>query len=198
MADREAVCPPPIASVHPAMTHLWHDLSPGAEQPRVVRAVIEIPGGSKNKYELDKESGLLKLDRVLFSAVHYPADYGFIPGTLGGDGDPLDILVLLTEPSFPGCLMEVRPLGLLGLRDAGERDEKILAVLLEDPLDEEYRKLSDVPNYLRREIEQFFRTYKQLEEDKAPPKVRGWRPRPEAHRAIRKAIKRYDAAYRGG
>jgi inorganic pyrophosphatase len=94
--------------------------------------------------------------------------------------------------------MEVRPLGLLGLRDAGERDEKILAVLLEDPLDEEYRKLSDVPNYLRREIEQFFRTYKQLEEDKAPPKVRGWRPRPEAHRAIRKAIKRYDAAYRGG
>jgi inorganic pyrophosphatase len=180
------------------MTHLWHDLSPGAEQPRVVRAVIEIPGGSKNKYELDKESGLLKLDRVLFSAVHYPADYGFIPGTLGGDGDPLDILVLLTEPSFPGCLMEVRPLGLLGLRDAGERDEKILAVLLEDPLDEEYRKLSDVPNYLRKEIEQFFRTYKQLEEDKAPPKVRGWRPRPEAHRAIRKAIKRYDAAYRGG
>ena len=182
----------------PAMAHLWHDLPPGAKAPQVVRAVIEIPGGSKNKYELDKESGLLKLDRVLFSAVHYPADYGFIPGTLGGDGDPLDILVLLTEPSFPGCLMEVRPLGLLGLRDAGERDEKILAVLLEDPLDEEYRKLSDVPNYLRREIEQFFRTYKQLEEDKAPPKVRGWRPRPEAHRAIRKAIKRYDAAYRGG
>src|ERR1041384_1628931 len=175
------------------MTHLWHDLSPGAEQPRVVRAVIEIPGGSKNKYELDKESGLLTLDRG-----RRPAGAGFTPGPLGGAGAPLDILVLLTEPSFPGCLMEVRPLGLLGLRDAGERDEKILAVLLEDPLDEEYRKLSDVPNYLRREIEQFFRTYKQLEEDKAPPKVRGWRPRPEAHRAIRKAIKRYDAAYRGG
>lgn len=180
----------------PAMTHLWHDLSPGKQQPNVVRAVIEIPGGSKNKYELDKESGLLKLDRVLFSAVHYPADYGFIPGTLGDDGDPLDILVLLTESSFPGCQMDVRPLGLLRLRDRGAQDEKILAVLVNDVLDTEYRRLSDVPRYLRKEIEQFFRTYKDLEGKQVH--VGGWRPRADAHRAIRKAIRRYDETYRGG
>jgi inorganic pyrophosphatase len=175
------------------MAHLWHDLSPGEQQPRVVRAVIEIPGGSKNKYELDKPSGLLKLDRVLFSAVHYPADYGFIPGTLAPDGDPLDILVLLTEPTFPGCQMEVRPLGTLRLHDKGERDEKILAVLLEDPLEEEYRKLSDVPGYLRREIEQFFRTYKDLEGKQV--RVLGWKGRPEAHSAITQCIKRYKKEY---
>jgi inorganic pyrophosphatase len=175
------------------MTHLWHELTPGEEQPRNVRAVIEIPGGSKNKYELDKPSGLLKLDRVLFSAVHYPADYGFIPGTLAEDGDPLDVLVLLTQPSFPGCLMEVRPLGVLELRDKGKRDQKVLAVLLEDPLEEEYEKLSDVPGYLRREIEQFFRTYKDLEGKQV--KVRGWRPRKAAHRAIAQCIRRYRKAY---
>ncbi|HEV8600215.1 MAG TPA: inorganic diphosphatase, partial [Gemmatimonadales bacterium] len=158
-----------------------------------VRAVIEIPGGSKNKYELDKPSGLLKLDRVLFSAVHYPADYGFIPGTLAEDGDPLDVLVLLTEPSFPGCQMEVRPLGMLQLRDKGQRDEKILAVLLEDPLEEEYRKLADVPGYLRREIEQFFRTYKDLEGKTVT--VQGWRARKEAHQAIRRCIQHYRKAY---
>jgi inorganic pyrophosphatase len=130
---------------------------------------------------------------VLFSAVHYPADYGFIPGTLGGDGDPLDVLVLLTEPSFPGCLMEVRPLGVLKLRDKGQQDEKILAVLLEDPLETEYRKLADVPGYLRREIEQFFRTYKDLEGKRV--KVLGWRGRSEAHRAIAQCIKRYKQEY---
>jgi inorganic pyrophosphatase len=177
------------------MAHLWHDLSPGKEQPRVVRAVIEIPGGSKNKYELDKPSGLLKLDRVLFSAVHYPADYGFIPGTLAEDGDPLDVLVLLTQPSFPGCQMEVRPLGVLETSDKGVRDRKVLAVLMEDPLEEEYTKLSDVPGYLRREIEQFFRTYKDLEGKRV--KVRGWRPRTEAHRAIRDCIARYRKTFPG-
>jgi inorganic pyrophosphatase len=178
------------------MTHLWHDLSPGPKEPQVVRAVIEIPGGSKNKYELDKESGLLKLDRVLFSAVHYPADYGFIPGTLGGDGDPLDVLVLLTESSFPGCLMDVRPLGLLRLRDRGAQDEKLLAVLVNDVLDTEYRRLNDVPGYLRREIEQFFRTYKDLEGKQV--RVGGWRPKREAHRAIRNGIERYNERFRGG
>ncbi len=175
------------------MAHLWHDLPPGDHQPRAVNAVIEIPGGSKNKYELDKPSGVLKLDRVLNSAVHYPADYGFIPGTLGGDGDPLDVLVLLTEPSFPGCLMEVRPLGVLKLRDKGQDDQKILAVLLEDPLETEYRKLADVPGYLRREIEHFFRTYKDLEGKRV--KVLGWRGRAEAERAIAQCIKRYRQEY---
>ena len=175
------------------MTHLWHDLSPGEDQPKVVRAVVEIPGGSKNKYELDKPSGGLKLDRVLNSAVHYPADYGFIPGTLGEDGDPLDVLVLLTEPTFPGCQMDVRPLGMLQLTDRKQGDEKILAVLLEDPLEEEYRKLADVPKYLRREIEHFFRTYKDLEGKSV--KVRGWKPRKEAHQSIRQAIARYQKQF---
>ena len=110
------------------MLNLWHDLPAGQNPPEIVTAVIEIPSGSRNKYELDKASGMLKLDRVLFSAVHYPGDYGFIPSTLADDGDPLDVLVLVDAPSFPGCVMEVRPIGMLEMLDQGIADEKILAV----------------------------------------------------------------------
>jgi inorganic pyrophosphatase len=125
--------------------------------------VVETPANSRNKYELDKEYGLFKLDRVLHSTVHYPGDYGFIPRTLFEDGDPLDVLVLMKEPSFPGCIVTARPLGVLRMRDHGQPDDKILAVPLRDPYYEEYFDIADLPQHLLREIDYFFSTYKALE-----------------------------------
>ena len=115
------------------MINAWHDLPAGPRPPDHVTAVVEIPRGSRNKYELDKVTGLLRLDRVLYSAVHYPGDYGFIPRTLHEDGDPLDILVMINEPTFPGCHIDCRPLGVLRMLDRGEPDDKVLAVPVNDP-----------------------------------------------------------------
>lgn len=175
------------------MKHLWHDLSPGPNPPEDVRAIIEIPGGSKNKYELDKESGILRLDRVLYSAVHYPADYGFIPGTLAEDGDPLDVLVLLKEPTFPGCEVDIRPLGILHMLDRGVPDEKILAVPEHDPLQAEFTELGDVPKHLLAQIQHFFQTYKDLEGKRI--EAHGWENRPAAYKAITESITRYEKRY---
>src|SRR5678815_6107826 len=119
--------------------HPWHDsYVDGAMVATAFPVVIEIPKGSKNKYELCKETGLLRLDRVLYSAVHYPGDYGFIPRTLHEDGDPLDILVRINEPTFPGCLIDARPIGVLKMLDRGEPDDKILAVPCHDPFPVSY------------------------------------------------------------
>ncbi len=175
------------------MKHLWHDLSPGPNPPEDVRAIIEITGGSKNKYELDKESGILRLDRVLYSAVHYPADYGFIPGTLAEDGDPLDVLVLLKEPTFPGCEVDIRPLGILHMLDRGVPDEKILAVPEHDPLQAEFTELGDVPKHLLAQIQHFFQTYKDLEGKRV--EAHGWEDRPAAYKAIIESITRYERRY---
>src|SRR5512140_1453910 len=123
--------------------HPWHDLATGRGVPEVVTAVIEIPTNERNKYELDKESGMFRLDRVLHSAVHYPGDYGFLPRTLGDDGDPLDILVLMTIPVFTGCLVDARPIGLFHLIDHGQSDEKVLAVPVGDPYSEGLHDLCD-------------------------------------------------------
>jgi inorganic pyrophosphatase len=177
----------------PQLKHLWHDLSPGPNPPEDVRAIIEIPGGSRNKYELDKESGLLRLDRVLYSAVHYPADYGFIPGTLAEDDDPLDVLVLLKEPTFPGCEVDIRPLGILHMLDRGVPDEKILGVPTQDPLQQEFLELDDVPKHLLMEIQHFFQTYKDLEGKRV--EIQGWENRTAAYHTILAAITRYGAAY---
>jgi inorganic pyrophosphatase len=132
------------------MIHPWRDLPPGRNPPEEVTAVIEIPRGSRNKYELDKELGMFKLDRVLYSAVHYPGDYGFIPRTLHEDGDPLDILVRINEPTFPGCLIDVRPIGVLKMLDRGEPDDKILAVPSHDPQHNEYFDIADLPGITSR------------------------------------------------
>src|SRR5215510_1991786 len=144
----------------------------GDHAPSRVNAVIEIPRDSVNKYEYDKKLHVFKLDRTLFSPVHYPGDYGFIPCTLGHDGDALDVLVLVEAPSFPGCLMEVRPIGVLQMVDQGKKDEKILAVAESDPL---YRQVNDssqiLPHQLR-EIEHFFSIYKNLEGKKT--EIAGW------------------------
>ena len=119
--------------------------------------------GSRNKYELDKATGMMKLDRVLYSSVHYPGDYGFIPRTLHEDGDPLDVLVLVKEQTFSGCMIDVRPLGVLRMLDRGEPDDKILAVPLHDPYYEEFFDIADIPRHQLKEVEYFFSTYKDLE-----------------------------------
>ena len=158
--------------------------------------MIEIPSGSRNKYELDKETGLLKLDRVLSSAVHYPSDYGFIPRTLHEDGDPLDILVLLKEQTFAGCMIDVRPIGVLRMLDRGEPDDKILGVPLHDPAHEEFFDIADIPQHLLREIEYFFSTYKDLEGKRV--QAAGWEKSERAMQIVSESIERYDRKYRVG
>jgi inorganic pyrophosphatase len=175
------------------MIHYWHDLEPGPHPPEEITAVIEIPFGSRNKYELDKKTGLMKLDRVLYSAVHYPGDYGLIPRTLHEDGDPLDVLVLVKEQTFSGCLIDVRPIGVLRMNDRGEPDDKILAVALRDPYYEEFFDIADIPQHVLKEVEYFFSTYKDLEGKRV--QIRGWEKSDVAMRVISESIDRYDAAF---
>jgi inorganic pyrophosphatase len=175
------------------MINLWRDLSPGHHPPDQVTAIIEIPFGSRNKYELDKETGLIRLDRVLYSAVHYPGDYGFIPRTLHEDGDPLDVLVLIKEETFPGCMIDVRPLGVLRMLDRGEPDDKILAVPSHDPYHQEWFDIADIPQHVLKEVEHFFHSYKDLEGKRV--QIVGWEKSDRAMRVIMESIQRYDDAY---
>ena len=140
-----------------------YDLDPGPGVPQLVRMVVEIPKNSANKYEYDGELGLFRLDRALYSPVHYPGDYGFIPGTLADDGDPLDVIALVEEPSFSGCLIEVRPIGMLKMVDQKKSDQKIVAVPDGNPRYDEVRSLDQIFTHIRREIEHFFTIYKELE-----------------------------------
>jgi inorganic pyrophosphatase len=156
-----------------------------ADQSATIEVIIEIPKGSRNKYEYDHASGGIRLDRVLFSSVHYPADYGFVPDTHAADGDPLDVLALVDEPTFPGCRMTVRPVGVLVMRDEKGEDEKILAVPVADPRLDGIHDIGDVNQHLRAEIENFFATYKVLEGK--PTEICGWRDRDEAWRVIEKS-----------
>jgi inorganic pyrophosphatase len=171
----------------------WHDLPPGRSPPEEVTAVVEIPTGSRNKYELDKASGLLRLDRVLYSAVHYPGDYGLIPRTLHEDGDPLDVLVIVNEPTFPGCQIDCRPIGVLKLFDRGEPDDKILAVPSNDPFYGEYFDIADLPAHYLREVEHFFHIYKDLEGKRV--ELGAWGKSDEAASVVLDSIRRYDAAF---
>lgn len=148
------------------------------EDPAEVQVVIEIPRGSRNKYEMDHATGTIFLDRVLYSSVHYPTDYGFVPHTISADGDPLDVLVIVEEPTFPGCRVTVRLIGVLIMRDEAGVDEKLLAVPVADPRFAGIRSLGDLGRHWLVEIENFFNTYKLLE-DKAS-EVEGWRGREEA------------------
>ena len=161
----------------------------GEKAPRLVNAVIEIPRDSVNKYEYDKQLHVVRLDRTLFSPVHYPGDYGFIPCTLGLDGDPLDVLVLVEAPSFPGCLMEVRPIGVLRMVDQGKGDEKVLAVADSDPLYREVNDYSEVFAHTLREIEHFFAIYKKLEGKKT--EIAGWDGADAARKIISEGIQRF-------
>jgi inorganic pyrophosphatase len=175
------------------VAHPWHDLPAGIQPPEQVNAIIEIPAGSRNKYELDKETGFFRLDRVLYSAVHYPGDYGFIPQTLSADGDPCDVLVLIREPTFVGCVINVRPIGMLRMLDRGEQDEKILAVPADDPFQNEFFDIADLPQHYLREIEHFFQIYKDLEAKRV--QVLGWEKSDAAMVELEKAIARYQDRY---
>jgi len=143
--------------------HPWHSLDYGADAPEVVNAVIEIPMGSKVKYELDKRSGLIRVDRILYGAVHYPANYGFIPQTYCEDRDPLDILVICQEGVFPRSIIEARVIGLMGMRDGGDADDKIIAVHTSDPAYKHITDISELPDFIRNELKKFFEDYKTLE-----------------------------------
>ncbi|WP_457615030.1 inorganic diphosphatase [Methanopyrus sp.] len=172
------------------MVNLWKDLEPGPNPPDVVYAVIEIPRGSRNKYEYDEERGFFKLDRVLYSPFHYPLDYGFIPRTLYDDGDPLDILVIMQDPTFPGCVIEARPIGLMKMLDNDDQDDKVLAVPTEDPRFKDFKDLDDVPKHLLDEIAHMFSEYKRLEGKET--EVLGWEGADAAKEAIVHAIELYE------
>ena len=154
-----------------------------------IEAVIEIPKGSRNKYEIDHDTGAVWLDRMLFTATQYPTDYGFVPHTLAADGDPLDVLVLLDEPTFPGCHIHVRPVGVFRMSDESGDDDKILSVPSTDPRWERLRDLEDLPTHLTEEISHFFAVYKELEPGKGTD-VRGWRGAEEAERVVLSAQQR--------
>ena len=143
--------------------NIWHDLSPKRVRPEDFVALIEIPKGSKNKYELDKETGFLKLDRVLYTSTHYPASYGFIPRTFADDGDPLDVLVLCSEDIYPMTLVRCKPIGVIKMTDNGAADEKIIAVPFDDPTYNGYNDISEIPAHIYSEMMHFFEVYKALE-----------------------------------
>ena len=145
------------------MIHPWHDVTPGEGLPSEFTACIEIPSGSSVKYELDKRSGLLKLDRILYSAVYYPANYGFIPQTLAEDDDPLDVLVFCQETVVPLTLIHARTIGVMTMVDAGKMDHKIIAVATEDPEFNHYREASEMPPHRLNMLRRFFQDYKMLE-----------------------------------
>jgi len=154
-----------------------------------VDVMIEIPKGGRNKYEYDKKLKVIRFNRMLFSAVHYPNDYGFIPQTLARDGDPLDALVLVWEPTFPGCYIESKPIGVFKMKDENGMDEKILCVPLHDPFWNYIEELDDVPPHLLKEIEHFFKVYKDLENKKT--RVYGWKGREDAIRVIKESQERF-------
>jgi inorganic pyrophosphatase len=143
--------------------HPWHDVSLGDQAPEIIWSVIEIPKGSKIKYELDKPSGFIKVDRILFSSVHYPANYGFVPRTYCDDKDPLDILVLGQEPVAPLSLLRAKVIGAMRMRDQGESDDKLIAVHADDPEYNHYENIADLPPHRMSEVKRFFEDYKALE-----------------------------------
>ncbi len=178
------------------MIHPWHDVTPGEDMPQEFNTIIEIPFGSSVKYELDKVSGLIKLDRILYSAVYYPANYGFIPQTLAEDDDPLDVLVLCQETVVPLTLIHARTIGLMTMIDAGKKDHKIIAVATEDPEFNSYREASEMPGHRLTMLRRFFQDYKQLE-GKAV-EVDEIQPAKEAFPIIEDALARYSRQRRKG
>lgn len=170
--------------------NIWHDINPERIKKDDFVAVIEISKGGRNKYELDKETGILKLDRVLYTATHYPANYGFIPRTYAGDNDPLDVLVLCQEKIVSMAMVEVYPIGVLKMIDSYEFDEKIIAVPKNDPYLNMYKDITEVPEHIAAEIKHFFEVYKQLEgKQTMVDKIMG---REEAERIIEECIENYN------
>ncbi|HEY9755815.1 MAG TPA: inorganic diphosphatase [Oculatellaceae cyanobacterium] len=171
--------------------HPWHDVELGEDIPRILNAIIEVPMGSNVKYELDKKSGLIKVDRTLFSAVHYPANYGFIPQTYCDDKDPLDILVLGQEPVVPLCIMRAKPIGIMKMTDQGDPDDKIVAVHYDDQEFAHYDSIDELPAHRLSTLRRFFEDYKILEKKKVT--VEGFLGPQDAYAAVEKAIALYSA-----
>ncbi|MCL5098003.1 MAG: inorganic diphosphatase [Candidatus Omnitrophica bacterium] len=171
------------------MHHPWHETDPGKAVPKTVNAIIEIPRGSQAKYELDKESGLLKLDRVLFSAVYYPANYGFIPQTFCGDNDPLDILVICTVEADPLCIIESTVIGLMRMIDGKEVDDKIIAVAKNDMAVNHIGELDELPPHTTIQLKRFFEDYKKLEHKNVV--VEQFYGKDEAYRVINDSLALY-------
>jgi len=178
------------------MLHPWHDVAPGVNIPREFDAVVEIPFGSSVKYELDKASGLLRLDRVLYSAVYYPANYGFIPQTLAEDDDPLDVLVFCQEAVVPLTLVHARTIGLMTMVDSGKKDHKVIAVATRDPEFNAYHEAAQMPAHRLLMLRRFFQDYKQLEGKIV--EVDELQPAAAAYPVLEDALSRYDEARRHG
>lgn len=171
------------------MSNIWHDISPKRISPENFICVIEISKGSKKKYELDKETGYIILDRILYTSTHYPANYGFIPRTYGDDGDPLDVLLICAEPLEPMSLVRAFPIGVISMMDNGKRDEKIIAIPYNDPNYNMYSDIDELPQHIFEEMRHFFSVYKSLEHKETA--VKEVSPRVEAVKVIKEAIDNY-------
>lgn len=173
--------------------NFWKELHAGQDIPEFVNVVVEIPKGSRNKFEYDKERGVIRLNRVLYSSIHYPGDYGFIPQTYYEDDDPLDILVMVNEPTFPGCIIQARPIGFFRMKDRDAPDDKILAVPASDPLFADYHDISDIPQHFLQETGHFFAVYKDLEGVNV--KTLGWENAKRAKERIMHAVDLYQERF---
>ena len=192
-SNRPKVVLAPLADAG-TMTNLWEDLEPGPNPPEEIYAVVECLKGERNKYEYDKDVPGVVLDRVLHSNVHYPSDYGFIPQSYYDDDDPFDVLILVEDATFPGCVIEARPVALMKMDDDGEQDDKVIAVPSEDPRYDDIQDLPDLSEQRRAEIDEFFATYKNLEPGKEVETL-GWEDREAAHDAIEHALSLYQAEF---
>lgn len=175
--------------------NLWHDVTLGKNAPEEINVIIEIPKGSNNKYEIDKDTGLIKLDRANYTAAAYPFDYGFVPQTLWEDNDPLDVIVLTTYPLSPGILVTVRPVAVMDMIDSGEGDAKIIAVPVDDKRWDDVQDLGDLNKHMLKEYQHFFETYKDLKGKPAVVEIRGIQGKAEALAAIRKSVDLYQKKF---
>ncbi|MBC8032515.1 MAG: inorganic diphosphatase [Chitinophagaceae bacterium] len=176
-----------------SVLHPWHGVPTGDNAPEIVNALIEIPQGSRAKYEIDKESGLLKLDRIIYSSFYYPCNYGFIPRTYGGDKDPLDILVITSLPVQPMCLMEAKVIGVMQMIDGGEADDKIIAVANTDPSMNHYNNIEELQPHFFSEMRHFFEEYKKLENKTV--KVEEFQSKAKAIKILEEAIAHYKETF---
>ena len=173
--------------------NLWHEISAGKNLPKEINVIVEIPKGSKNKYEIDKETGLIALDRAMHTAQDYPFDYGFVPQSFWDDNDALDVILLTTYPLAPGILVKARPVAIMGMIDCGDKDDKIIAVPVDDPRWDEVKDLADINKHTIKEMEHFFSTYKKIQEKEV--EVTGFEGRDAAEKAIERGLKLYKEKY---
>lgn len=175
--------------------NLWHDIPVGDNAPDEINVIIEIPKGSNNKYEIDKETGLIKLDRANYSSAAFPYDYGFVPQTLWDDNDPLDVILLTTYPLSPGILVAARPVAVIDMVDDGESDYKVIAVPVDDKRWEDIQDLSDLNKHSLKEYQHFLETYKALKGKPAPVEIKGIYRKKEALAAVQKSVELYKAKF---